>query len=56
MAARLRRGLEAAIEAGDLSDVTFTQPTQTNAVFAVLRDPLRTGCAQFPLRLERVHR
>ena len=36
MAARLRSALESAIDAGHVTDVTFTQPTQTNAVFAVL--------------------
>jgi threonine aldolase len=36
MATRLRGALEAAIDAGTLMDVSFTQPTQTNAVFAVV--------------------
>jgi threonine aldolase len=36
MATRLRGALESAIDAGQVTDVTFTQPTQTNAVFAVL--------------------
>jgi threonine aldolase len=36
MAARLRGALESAIAAGNITDVSFTQPTQTNAVFAVL--------------------
>jgi threonine aldolase len=36
MARRLRSALESAIDAGHVTDVTFTQPTQTNAVFAVL--------------------
>jgi threonine aldolase len=37
MAARLRNALESAIDAGSVADLSFTQPTQTNAVFAVLR-------------------
>ena len=36
MAARLRSALESAIAAGSITDVSFTQCTQTNAVFAVL--------------------
>jgi threonine aldolase len=36
MATRLRRTIEAAIDAGSVTDLSFTQPTQTNAVFAVL--------------------
>lgn len=36
MAARLRGALAAAIDVGDLTGVSFTQPTQTNAVFAVV--------------------
>jgi threonine aldolase len=36
MAARLRHSLEASIEAGDISGLSFSQPTQANAVFAVL--------------------
>jgi threonine aldolase len=36
MATRLRSTLESAIDAGSVTDVSFTQPTQTNAVFAVL--------------------
>ena len=38
MAARLRGSLEASIAAGEVSGLRFTQPTQANAVFAVL-DP-----------------
>jgi threonine aldolase len=37
MAARLRSTLESAIAGGSVTDLSFTQPTQTNAVFAVLR-------------------
>jgi threonine aldolase len=40
MAARLRRTLESAIDGGSLTDVSFTQPTQTNAVFAALPRPV----------------
>ncbi len=36
MATRLRTTLESAIASGAISDVSFSQPTQTNAVFAVL--------------------
>jgi threonine aldolase len=36
MAARLRGALEAMIAAGDVSGLSFSQPTQANAVFAVL--------------------
>jgi threonine aldolase len=36
MAARLRGSLEAAIEAGTISGLSFSQPTEANAVFAVL--------------------
>jgi threonine aldolase len=36
MAARLRRSLDSAMDAGLITDVSFTQPTQTNAVFAVV--------------------
>jgi threonine aldolase len=36
MAARLRSSLEAAIAAGDIAGLTFSQKTQANAVFAVL--------------------
>jgi threonine aldolase len=36
MAKRLRSTLESAIDAGRITDLSFTQPTQTNAVFAVL--------------------
>jgi len=36
MAARLRGSLEAAIEAGTVSGLSFSQPTEANAVFAVL--------------------
>ena len=42
MAARLRRGLESSISAGSITDVSFTQPTQTNAVFAVLPPSVAT--------------
>jgi threonine aldolase len=36
MAARLRSSLETAISNGSISGLGFTQPTQANAVFAVL--------------------
>jgi threonine aldolase len=36
MAARLRSALEKAVESGSISGISFTQPTQANAVFAVL--------------------
>jgi threonine aldolase len=36
MAARLRGSLEASIAAGDVTGLAFSQPTQANAVFAVL--------------------
>jgi threonine aldolase len=36
MAARLRGALEAAIAAGSISNLSFSQPTEANAVFAVL--------------------
>jgi threonine aldolase len=36
MALRLRSALESAIDVGRITDVSFTQATQTNAVFAVL--------------------
>jgi threonine aldolase len=36
MATRLRSSLESAIASGTVTDVSFTQPTQTNAVFALL--------------------
>lgn len=46
MAARLRAGVEAGLAAGSIRDVRFTQPTQVNGVFAVIRaavaDRLRT--------------
>jgi threonine aldolase len=42
MATRLRRGLESSIAAGSIIDVSFTQPTQTNAVFAVLPPSVAT--------------
>jgi Threonine aldolase len=42
MATRLRSTLESAIDAGILSGVSFTQPTQTNAVFAVLLPEVAT--------------
>jgi threonine aldolase len=38
MAARLRSSLEAAIAAGTISGLSFSQPTDANAVFAVLPD------------------
>ena len=38
MAARLRAGAEAGIADGSIRGVTFTQPTQSNGVFAVLPD------------------
>jgi len=46
MAARLRRGLESSISAGSITDVSFTQPTQTNAVFAVLPPSVATRLRQ----------
>jgi threonine aldolase len=36
MAARLRHALEASIASGDVEGLAFSQPTQANAVFAVL--------------------
>jgi threonine aldolase len=49
MAARLRGALEVAITSGDLTGVSFTRPTQTNAVFAVLPRPVAERVrAQFP--------
>lgn len=36
MAAALRRSLETSIDAGELPGLSFSQPTQANAVFAVL--------------------
>jgi len=36
MAARLRGSLEAAIAAGSITNLSFSQPTEANAVFAVL--------------------
>lgn len=38
MAARLRGEIEAAIAAGTITGVSFTQPTQSNGVFATLPD------------------
>lgn len=38
MARRLRRGIEEAMAAGEISGVGFTQPTQANGVFATLPD------------------
>lgn len=38
MAARLRGGIEAALAAGTIRGVAFTQPTQSNGVFATLPD------------------
>jgi threonine aldolase len=49
MATRLRSSLESAIEAGTVTDVSFTQLTQTNAVFAVLpRDVAGRLREEFP--------
>jgi threonine aldolase len=42
MATRLRSALESAIDAGTITDVSFTQPTQTNAVFAVVPPDVAT--------------
>ncbi|GAA1740269.1 threonine aldolase family protein [Microbacterium paludicola] len=36
MAARLRAGIEAGLADGSITRVSFTQPTQTNGVFAIL--------------------
>ena len=36
MAARLRGALDAGIAVGDIRNLSFSQPTQANAVFAVL--------------------
>jgi threonine aldolase len=36
MAARLRTALDGSIAAGEISGLSFSQPTQSNAVFAVL--------------------
>lgn len=36
MAARLRAALEAAVASGEITRLSFTQPTQSNAIFAVL--------------------
>jgi threonine aldolase len=36
MAARLRTGLEQLVDAGEITGLAFSQPTQANAVFAVL--------------------
>jgi threonine aldolase len=36
MAARLRRALDDLVERGEITGLTFSQPTQANAVFAVL--------------------
>jgi threonine aldolase len=36
MAQRLRGGIEAGLESGELTRVTFTQATQANAIFASL--------------------
>lgn len=36
MAGRLRQTLETALEAGEITGLRFSQPTQANAVFAVL--------------------
>jgi threonine aldolase len=38
MAQRLRAGIEAGLADGSITGVTFTQPTQVNAVFATLPD------------------
>jgi len=38
MAARLRGSLEASIASGAISGLSFSQPTDANAVFAVLPD------------------
>ncbi|WP_309067693.1 beta-eliminating lyase-related protein [Microbacterium sp.] len=36
MAARLRSGIESGLADGSIRDVSFTQPTQTNGIFAIL--------------------
>ena len=49
MATRLRSALESAIDAGIVTDVSFTQPTQTNAVFAVLPSEVASWYARSSL-------
>ena len=49
MAALLRRKLEAGIQDGSLSGLDFSQPTQANAVFALL-DPVKADAIREHVR------
>ncbi len=44
MARRLRDGIDAGVANGEIRDVVCTQPTEANAVFAVLPPRRRSGC------------